>query len=46
MDEIKPIDSKGKPYKVQVDEQELARRVDLLSFVCFTESLPRDSIHW
>ena len=32
MDEIKPIDSKGKPYKVQVDEQELARRVDPLSF--------------
>ncbi|MFM8190790.1 MAG: peptide-methionine (R)-S-oxide reductase MsrB [Candidatus Nanopelagicus sp.] len=32
MDEIKPINSSGEPYKVQIDEQELARRVDALSF--------------
>ena len=32
MDEIKPINSKGDPYKVQVDEKELASRIDPLSF--------------
>ena len=32
MDEIKPINSKGDPYKVQVDEKELANRIDPLSF--------------
>jgi len=32
MDEIKPINSKGDPYKVQVDEKELASRIDSLSF--------------
>ena len=32
MDEIKPVNSKGEPYKVQVDEKELASRIDPLSF--------------
>ncbi len=32
MDEIKPINSKGDLYKVQIDEQELASRIDPLSF--------------
>jgi peptide-methionine (R)-S-oxide reductase len=32
MDEIKPINSKGDLYKVQVDEKELASRIDPLSF--------------
>jgi peptide-methionine (R)-S-oxide reductase len=32
MDEITPVNSKGDLYKVQIDEQELASRVDPLSF--------------
>ena len=32
MDEIKPINLKGDLYKVQIDEQELASRIDPLSF--------------
>lgn len=32
MDEITPTNSKGDLYKIQVDEQELATRVDSLSF--------------
>jgi peptide-methionine (R)-S-oxide reductase len=32
MNEITPIDSKGIPYKVKVDEEDLKKRVDQLSF--------------
>jgi len=32
MNEITPIDSKGMPYKVKVDEEDLKKRVDALSF--------------
>ena len=32
MNEITPIDSKGIPYKVKVDEEDLKKRVDPLSF--------------
>ena len=32
MNEITPINSKGQPYKVKIDEAELKGRVDRLSF--------------
>ena len=32
MDEIKSVNSNGKPYKVKVDEEELKNRVDPLSY--------------
>jgi peptide-methionine (R)-S-oxide reductase len=32
MNEITPINSKGVPYPIKVDEEELKNRVDLLSF--------------